>query len=401
MKVLLYHATGNQNVRATLRALASGNMLHSFHTTIAVFASRWYYRFLNGKLSMLRRRTYPESARRLVCTYPFLEAMMFLGVRKFFGQRLTPPYIDKVLSRKLAGKIRSCHNVPDMLYCYPGHAEMIMHAAAERNVKCVYELTTAYYKHVLELYKQEEVQNKEWYDTITFYREEGVDNAKYDAELNVADHILCASSYIKRSLLEYGFPEEKITILPYGFPEVRPKSYSKNTECLNLLFVGNLAQSKGLSYMFDAVDSLGHRANLTLVGTLPDNNSEFVQDRIKSYNYLGAQPHERVLEEMHKADILLFPTLTDGFGMVVSEAMSQGTPVIATCNSCAADIIVNGENGWVIPVQDSGAIKIVLNDILAHPEMIKRIGEKALETARLRPWSRYEEDLRSCLNTLR
>ena len=66
------------------------------------------------------------------------------------------------------------------------------------------------------------------------------------------------------------------------------------------------------------------------------------------HNYLGPMPHDKVLQEMRKADVFIFPSLFEGFGMVITEAMSQGTPVIATDRTCAVDLIKNGENGWVI-----------------------------------------------------
>lgn len=399
MKVLVYHPTGNQNVRALLRALAERNILHSFHTTIAVFSNSWYYKYLTGRLKKVKRRTYPEIIRDKAKKYPLEEILMFLGVKKLYGRRLTPSYIDSLITQRIVKYLNRHINEINCVFCYPGFSSEIMERAKKNHVSCVYELTTAYYRHVQAIMSKEDSHNSEWAKTITFYRQPDLNYSEYDLELQFADRIICASSYIEKTLLDYGFPESKISVIPYGFPPVKEKRYLREQGVIRLLYVGSLSQSKGISYMLDAVEALGDNVAFTLIGALPVH-SDILISRIRKYSYLGSLSHDEVLREMHKADVLLFPTLSDGFGMVVTEAMSQGTPVIATANSCACDVIQDGVNGWIVPICDSGSIIEILNSLVKDPDLIEKVGKKALETAASRPWKVYEEEISRLLMKL-
>src|SRR5262249_48370951 len=92
------------------------------------------------------------------------------------------------------------------------------------------------------------------------------------------------------------------------------------------------------------------------------------------------------------ADVLVFPTLSDGFGMVVTEAMAHGLPVITTDQAGAADLI-SPDNGRIVPAADARALADALQwclDNRGHPHSLRFY---ALETARRRQWSDFRRDL--------
>lgn len=399
MRVLVYHPTGNQNVRALLRGLQRHDMLQSFHTTVAVFESSWYYGLLRGIMRKFKRRTYDNELKTYTHTYPWHELLMFAGVKQLHHHTLTPDYIDLLITRKVVNYIKRHHSEIDLVYCYPGHSSLVMETAHKYNIKCVYELTTAYYKHIQAINASEDKANPSWAKLITVARGSKAWQDEMDKELALADIVVCASSYIKSTLLDYKCVDgRKIHIIPYGFPLTIEKEREVDIP-LKLLYVGNLSQLKGLSYMFDAVNHFGNKVQLTIIGEGKLLASE-LKDVLSRYNYLGAKSHDDVLREMEKADILLFPTLTDGFGMVVTEAMAMGTPVIATTNSCGRDIIKNGANGWLISIQNAKAIQSVIEDIIENPSIMTRIIHEALRTAEERPWKKYEDEIAKFLNSL-
>ncbi len=96
---------------------------------------------------------------------------------------------------------------------------------------------------------------------------------------------------------------------------------------------------------------------------------------------------------MRAHDVLIFPSLFEGFGQVITEAMAQGTPVITTERTAGPDFIEHGENGWLINACSVEAIKIVLEEIIRCPDRIAEVGKQALETAKKRPWSVYGQEL--------
>lgn len=393
MNILVYHPTGNENVRALVRGLARHGSLQSFHTTVAVFKKSWYYPFLKGKFAKLKRRIYDNSIKKFTHCYPIEELLMFGGIKKWRGHKLNVAYIDYIITKKVTQYIRKHHEEIDGIYCYPGHSAMVMREAHKYGIPCFYELTIAYYKDIWKTNETEKKYNPKWYDAITLGKESNSWAKGLDEELALADKVICAGSYIKSTLLEYSVREEKdILVVPYGCPVATPKKYITHIPPIRLLYVGNLTQSKGLSYLFDAVDKLNGKVELYMIGNGILLNKQF-QNCLNRYHLLGTMDHDKVLNEMAKADILAFPTLADGFGMVVTEAMSKGTPVIATVNSCGKDIIINNKNGWLIPIQSAEAISDILKNVIKDTSIIERYGNEALQAAEHNSWERYENSI--------
>ncbi len=96
---------------------------------------------------------------------------------------------------------------------------------------------------------------------------------------------------------------------------------------------------------------------------------------------------------MREADLLIFPSLFEGFGLVISEAMSQGTPVITTERTAGPDLISHDQNGWLIKAGSTIDLKNAIEDILYNPRKVKRAGQEAYEAASRRPWEIYGREL--------
>jgi len=96
---------------------------------------------------------------------------------------------------------------------------------------------------------------------------------------------------------------------------------------------------------------------------------------------------------MKQHDILLFPSLFEGFGLVITESMSQGTPVITTERTAGPDLINHDENGWLIEAGSTEGLIASIEDAIRRPAQIVDAGKAAMETARLRPWEVYGKEL--------
>ena len=108
---------------------------------------------------------------------------------------------------------------------------------------------------------------------------------------------------------------------------------------------------------------------------------------------MGSCSHDEVLRLMSVHDILIFPSLFEGFGMVVTEAMSQGTPVLTTNRTCGVDFIDHGYNGWIVEAANEEALKHAIYEIIEDKNNLDEIGRHAMETAAMRPWKKYEDEL--------
>jgi glycosyltransferase involved in cell wall biosynthesis len=78
----------------------------------------------------------------------------------------------------------------------------------------------------------------------------------------------------------------------------------------------------------------------------------------------------------HRAELLVFPSLHDGFGFVVAEAMASGLPVIVTSSAGASEWVSPG-SGWVVPPADSDALTAALIDAMSRRSELTEMGRRA------------------------
>ena len=185
-------------------------------------------------------------------------------------------------------------------------------------------------------------------------------------------------------------------MIPYGFPiPTTERKYSslKNRKKIKLLFVGRLEQRKGIGDVVQVADSLKDFVSLTIVGQKPTNDCEALNSALTKHLWIPSMPHSKILEVMKEHDVLLFPSLFEGFGMVITEAMSQGTPVITTERTAGPDLITHGQNGWLMKAGSTVSLRNCVEEIIENRELISQVGKNALESAFNRPWKQYGDEL--------
>ena len=145
--------------------------------------------------------------------------------------------------------------------------------------------------------------------------------------LQLADQVIVASAYVRSTLLDQQACSAPIAVVPYGAPAplLEPPATS-STGPLRVLYVGSLGQRKGLSYALEAIGSLGTQVSLTLIGNPTSSSCKPLLSALGRHRHITSLPHHQILERMRQHDVLLFPTLFDGCGLVITEALSQGLP---------------------------------------------------------------------------
>lgn len=217
-----------------------------------------------------------------------------------------------------------------------------------------------------------------------------------DRELKECDYVICNSKFTSKTLNEAGYLQEKILVIPYGFPEVKPLIIKKSTgQKTTFLFAGNQCLRKGIHLLYKAWIACNFdpsQAELIIVGKnqLPESIRHGLPTSVR---FIQNIPHQEMMELYNLADIFVFPTLADGFGMVISEAMSKGIPVITTTNSGGPDIIDHQKNGFLIEAGNIQALTSQMKWCFEHPEATRLIGIKAMETAATYPWKTYRKNL--------
>jgi glycosyltransferase involved in cell wall biosynthesis len=225
--------------------------------------------------------------------------------------------------------------------------------------------------------------------------------ARKDEELRLADIIFVASSFTAKTLEDYSGKLAPVKVIPYGFPTVNPtRNYEKvnNSKPLKLLFVGGLSQRKGIADIFAAVQNLGKKVELTVVGRKATENCIALNNALSKHKWIPSLPHSEILKLMSMHDVLLFPSLFEGFGLVITEAMSQGTPVITTDRTAGPDLIENGKNGWIVDAGSTEKLQDCIEEILTRRADVPEIGREAMNTAQKRPWEVYGQELSKAIS---
>lgn len=196
-------------------------------------------------------------------------------------------------------------------------------------------------------------------------------------ECELADRIVVNSSWTRQCMLDLGIPEQKLAViplvvdLPKGARVQRtfPREFTPQRP-LRVLFAGQVALGKGIGALLGAAKALqGVPIEFSIVGPLRVEVPEAYR-QMASIRWIGEVPHERIGTYYDAADVLLFPTLCDGFGLVQIEAQAHALPVIAS--RYCGEVVVDGENGLLLGSVDASQIAGALRRILAHPPDLER-----------------------------
>ncbi len=410
-KVLISHPSGNANTNAVVRGLYAKGILHRFITSVAVFKNKYYYKYLDKPfIKEILKRTFPTYLDKYMLLYPFkalcnqiFSKMHFYSLvnkeNSIFSSYKVCKYIDKKTSKYLIKHL----NEIDSVYCYEDVALNTFKKAKEKKVICLYDLPIGYWRYMRNLLKEEIEKNPEWAVTLGGLTDSEKKTKIKDEELRLADVIYVASSFTKKSLNLYPGILSKIIVIPYGFPPINKNRQLLpiNNRKIKLLYVGGLSQRKGISYLFKALENLNDKFTLSIIGSGNIENCKILKDNLNKYNYLGTMPHDKVLEIMAQNDIMVFPSLFEGFGLVITESMSQGTPVITTDRTCGPDIITDGDDGWIVDAGSEKSIRDKLLYLYNNQNEIISAGKHAMLTASKRPWKKYEEEITDSINLFR
>ena len=341
----------------------------------------------------LRRRAITEVPAERVRSYPRREVLRMAQVRLLgnpvLGDRLfhwARDGFEEWVSRQL--------EVLDLVYGYEYGSLRIFQRAHELGIRTVYDLPSPEHDFVERLLAPEYARFPE---LITPYRRytaarQAERTARRRQEWELADLVIANSTFTAESWKAAGWAERPVAVVPYGAPPPIPELLDPPSDGpLRLLWAGTFSIRKGAHLLLEALQALAlppERLMLEVYGAqaLPASLLERAPTALR---FCGSIPRAELLERMATAHALIFPTLCDGFGLVVNEALSRGLPVITTGRAGAADLIRPGENGLLIEAGSSEAIAGAIEDALAAPEALVAMRAAALGSAAAWQWSNY------------
>lgn len=223
-------------------------------------------------------------------------------------------------------------------------------------------------------------------------------NKRKDAEIRLADHILTVSEFARSTYLDAGVPSQKVQSLMLGadISFFRPRQELRTDKDFTFIFVGSIIMRKGIDTLLEAFEKIRMRCgevSLRFVGGNGEALPLLKENLSETITYAGPLSQVRLIEEYQHADCFILPSRNDSYGMVVAEALACGLPVIVSDMVGAKDIVREGENGWVVPVNDVSALAERMAWCVDHRAQLAGMGQAARESALNADWPAYHERL--------
>ena len=400
MKIVISHPHGNPNTSKVVSFLFKSRLLDVFWTTIAFplkfgpFKKK-YYKINYNKIKL---RILKEA---------FRQFFILFNLKKFYSIKkniFSVNSIYKDLDFTVSKYLKKNKKKINIIYSYEDCSLNSFKIAKENNIKTIYDLTSPYWRLKKKILEEEKLFQPNWNLSSLEFTSEDKCRLK-DDEIFFSDEVIVASKFTAESLKLYNKKKIIVNVIPYGVacPEKKIiNTREKNTK-FKILFVGRPILSKGIQYVIKSMSFLDFNWEIEIAGSIPEKPFQISKNLdifFKSPNvkFLGQLNQTELFNKMQKSHVLLLPSLYEGFGLVLSEALSCGLPIITTENTGGKDFVKENNNGFITPIRDTSKTVEILYKLYEDEEFRKFISENSFLTARDMTWKKYEDNLEKILN---
>lgn len=215
--------------------------------------------------------------------------------------------------------------------------------------------------------------------------------------VSAANYWISSGDHTTDYLVHYGAKRERVLTYPFTSLWERdilpqPLTYEDKRQLRAgldmpekkiILYVGRFTEEKGMDALLDAASELDGDAGIYFIGGEAGEAHRALcrEKNLKNVHFVGFKKKDELAEYYRAADLLVLPTYSDVWGLVVNEAMANGLPVVTT-DRCVAglELVRDGVNGYIVPVKDREALVEKVNAVLGSD--YARMGAAALETIR-------------------
>ena len=221
------------------------------------------------------------------------------------------------------------------------------------------------------------------------------------AMIKMADASITNTQAGKTYLVELGANQERVYAHPYFVPDVKflqpPNPVNRSIKRLEkqsrqkqpaCLFIGRLIPRKDIQSLLEAcviIKDRGYESySLTIVGE-GEQRSQLEtfcqQNNLSQISWEGQIDYELVADYLHRADILILPSIEDTWGMVVIEAILAGKGIFCSQGAGASEIIAKAKNGYVFEPQDRKKLASLMQLAIDDPKSVLQMSQKSQEIA--------------------
>ncbi len=358
MKTLLAHP-GTQHAFRLARELHRLNLLGEFWTSLALAENSPMVRLAGSAAHRVRNRIIPEVPSKLLHSRPWPELRSLQRLRKKHD------VLDVLHQRNAAFQCA----IPDQAICrnntviaFDTSGWLLAGRCRDLDKRFVLDRTIG---HPLTLQRHLTRLHQDYPDwpIDTTPRQTAVSEAE-EAEHTLAHRIVVGSSFARDSLIESGVSSEKLRVNPYGVdwvgfdqPPRLPDPASAGRP-LRFLFAGSVLARKGVPVLMEAWRALAPKnAELWIAGGIEQDIRALIPN-LPGLRLLGRVPNSEMSRIYGETDVLVLPSLMEGFSLVLLEALAAGLRIIATPNTGAADFLTDSFAGELI---ECGSAEALLN----------------------------------------
>jgi glycosyltransferase involved in cell wall biosynthesis len=314
-------------------------------------------------------------------------------------------YVSRLFGKKVANY--AIKNNVDAVICYDGNFSALtcFNILEEKAPQILRVIDHAHppRNFLYGVYKNLESSSKEF--TLTY------ENCEYltsetriisdAAEIKSAQKHIVASDFSIKALYHNNVNSRDICKVPYGvnhnvFKKIKSKHDNNNK--IKILFIGEINQRKGIKQILEAAKILSDQNfEFNLIGLGMSNHSELYKPYKEYVNFLGLVSFETLLCQLKSSDVFIFPSLGEGFGLVLLEALSSGLPVICSRNCAGPDLIQDGKNGFLIDAGDTNALVDKLLWFESNRDKLPEMSQYARKSSSKYTWENYEKNVVSAI----
>jgi len=254
----------------------------------------------------------------------------------------------------------------------------------------------AHHRWAQDLYEAEAQSNPTWSAFIQGLNVPEAEAALLDAEIKAADLVLVGSTFVRRTFLEAGVVDAKLEVVPLGADidfqgHSRDKGSEVSADALRILFAGQVNQRKGVGYLVDALEGMeAEDYSIRWVGPIePPVRAALVGRGFTDIT--GAVSRASMQEHIRQADVVVLPSLIEGFPLTAIETMAAGRVLVISENTFGEDVITPGVDGLIVKPADPVGLRDALLWCIENRIALPPMGAAARLRAEDFTWRKYEE----------
>jgi glycosyltransferase involved in cell wall biosynthesis len=213
-------------------------------------------------------------------------------------------------------------------------------------------------------------------------------------EYELADRINVPSQFVASTFCKRGVPAAKLAVNPFGadiaFWREGLNAPDKPISPCVFIYVAQVMLRKGIAYLLGASRKLKpNKHELWLVGGVDPDSRSLLQSLPGNVKLLGWKDHFQIRDLYKRAHVFVLPSLEEGMARSLLEAMAAGLPLIVTEQTGITDIMLDQQDGWVVPSHDADALAAAMEEATSKPNEVWTRGQSAAERAVPYTWEAY------------